>query len=779
MYLLCFSSNKNIIIIILGVSYFYITKDNSIETFENLITNGNFSSGNKTGSVKVMNNNNKIVNMPNPGDNNYVLKQSSQLSKNSNETDVFYVIEKKLEQKNNYMFSAWVTETKNWDGKDTLFYVKIWMNSGPPKILISSGDIVSTKTVKDYQWELRQFSVLMPADSTGHIQWYLGYNPDNLEGYRYITNVSLDVYYPQLKELKAIDNLRAMVSSFDDNSFDSNSNTKIWKDMTNHKNDFVWSNIPIWNKTAGFNTANNILIGNSLSDIVNLSDEFTIVWYGQSLINTQGILFVIETIDPSKSLTYTIDGVKNTLNILQNNNPIASYSIGLPKMDIMYSVSYSKNGDLKLYINKVNMSTKSLVNVKNLQLKNTDFKFNPTGELSMKLYNLAVYNSALDVLEISNLYNYFIHISSEQSGSIKKIPLSYNYIKKPSTCKLQSLERVHFNQPNKNKKMPMENENYRWNELGNGQPKISTKITDDKGFTLENCKKACKYATRPICDGLSFDNKDGHCVTYSKMGNELVDIQNEDLKTLRFDFVQKDTVRQNTREGFVPTFMHPKKYNKETFFGTQGLNKTRKEFQKQNNIEREKVSKLLEEAEKMQSEINVVFNKKIKALHQSLTKNDRSQRDKLEKIIKSTNIQHKNESNQIEKKRLELLSELIKLENKVNDEPQPTISKNNIKSVENQGDLIDTQGSVVKNAKYCSSIENKADTAIFNRIVYSEEENTQSDWRDTPNMNQYIRKDKIPCWGCNLKEDNCYQKCKQKQEDNDDTDTNKIYKFLV
>ena len=75
---------------------------------------------------------------------------------------------------------------------------------------------------------------------------------------------------------------------------------------------------------------------------------------------------------------------------------------------------------------------------------------------------------------------------------------------------------------------------------------------------------------------------------------------------------------------------------------------------------------------------------------------DRTQTKKLEKIIKETNLKHQHESKDIEKKRLELLSELIKLENKVNKEPQPTISKHNAKSVENQGDLIDTQGSVVK-----------------------------------------------------------------------------------
>ena len=65
-------------------------------------------------------------------------------------------------------------------------------------------------------------------------------------------------------------------------------------------------------------------------------------------------------------------------------------------------------------------------------------------------------------------------------------------------------------------------------------------------------------------------------------------------------------------------------------------------------------------------------------------------------------------------------------------------------------------------------------------MVYSEEDTeNHSGWKDSPNMNQYIRKDKIPCWGCNLKEDNCYQKCKQKQEDNDDTDPNNIYRFMV
>ena len=108
------------------------------------------------------------------------------------------------------------------------------------------------------------------------------------------------------------------------------------------------------------------------------------------------------------------------------------------------------------------------------------------------------------------------------------------------------------------------------------------------------------------------------------------------------------------------------------------------------------MSQLLEEAEKIQSEINSIFNTKIKALQQSLMKhgNNTNQKKKIEQAIKNTNQKHQHESKEIEKKRLDLLSELIKLENKVNNKPQPTISKHNAKSVENQGDLIDTQGSI-------------------------------------------------------------------------------------
>ena len=47
-------------------------------------------------------------------------------------------------------------------------------------------------------------------------------------------------------------------------------------------------------------------------------------------------------------------------------------------------------------------------------------------------------------------------------------------------------------------------------------------------------------------------------------------------------------------------------------------------------------------------------------------------------------------------------------------------------------------------------------------------------------MNQYIRKDKIPCWGCNLnEEDSCDNKKKIKEEKYDETDPNNIYRYLI
>ena len=126
------------------------------------------------------------------------------------------------------MFSAWVTQTKNWDGKDTLFYIKIWMTRWTSSKYYN-GDLVKAKSINEYEWEPRQFSVLMPPILLDILSGILAIIPDNLDGFRYITDISLDVYYPHLKELKAVDNLRSMVSSFDDYSFNSDSNSCTWK----------------------------------------------------------------------------------------------------------------------------------------------------------------------------------------------------------------------------------------------------------------------------------------------------------------------------------------------------------------------------------------------------------------------------------------------------------------------------------------------------------------------------------------------------------------------
>ena len=132
-----------------------------------------------------------------------------------------------------------------------------------------------------------------------------------------------------------------MFSSFNNKSYDGSGEQ--WNDMTTNNHNFVWSNKPKWSNIAGFNTYNNSLICGKLIDM-NISDknpEFTLVWFGQNKINTQGLFTVIPTVDGNISIN--IDAISNSLLIKHNNNILGTYNIGLASMDLMYSIVYNDN----------------------------------------------------------------------------------------------------------------------------------------------------------------------------------------------------------------------------------------------------------------------------------------------------------------------------------------------------------------------------------------------------------------------------------------------------
>jgi len=433
--------NKTIIIIFSIVTiisiycYFYRNALNTMdEGFENLIKNGNFDNAEKSSDVSVMNENNKIITLANPGNTPYVLEQSSVLSKGTKypkDTSVSYIIQSVLQQKKHYLFSCWVTYTEDWNGKNSMFYIKIWNTNNDPTIIVNNGNIVNSKQIESNTWELRQYSIQLPQNATGHIEWHLGNNPENTKGTRYVTDIKIDTYYPLLKELRVTDYLECMLSSFNNLSYSGSS--KEWKDITTNDNNFVWTQSPQWNKLAGFSTKDNVLRGKSLTNM-NISvdkPEFTIVWFGQTRINTQGLFTVIPNLDSQNNISILINAIDNSLVVKQGNNIVGTYNIGLSSMDLMYSITY-KDGNMHIYINDIEITEKKPLHFnKKIHLNHSDFIINPNSGLAMNIYNLAIYSTDLSKKNIGHLYKYFIHILSKHSGSIVPKPMGYNHIQKP------------------------------------------------------------------------------------------------------------------------------------------------------------------------------------------------------------------------------------------------------------------------------------------------------------------------------------------------------------
>lgn len=818
------------------LAYYLINDNDEGFTNPNLIDNGSFNDGKKITNTEKMNANNKIIIYPNPGNSSYVIKQSAKLVSN-NVSEVIYQINIKVKANKEYLLSCWVSHTNNWDGKDDLFYLKLWKLKGNPDIKVDNGKVVSTKNINKKTWELRNYLIKIPNNTSGYIDWYLGYNPGNSNGFRYITNVSFEPYFPLLKHFSTTNGLQCLLSSFNSNSYDNSNYSKIWKDLSSNGRDFKWNNRPKWNKFTGFDTSNNKLIGHSLKKMSmdNTKLEFSLILFGQNKPKTKGDIFKLETENVANSITTTIDTYQNEIIIYQNDKIKSQLDLGISTMDMVYTICY-KNGKMKIYINNVEITKDKDIQLDKLILSDKPFIINPNSNWNANIYNLLIYNRQLNEKEIDNIYKYLIYQLSSNSGNYSTKPLTNNEVKKPDMSRLQmnyETPNVEEEEEEENREKPLsemdiseilEEENQTWHKQGFGWPKNQAKRKMGKGFSLEDCKQACLNATAPYqCKAISIsEGGEGVCDLYTNTSKELEGVDYKDAKEKemvtynRLDLQQPDeeTVEE-TQESFIPSFHIPKKTNlNEGFWGTQTFSKTTKEKNKKIEQLKLKITQQLNSLEIIEKKHQIIFKEKTKNLMISLNYSNNSNKKKtISKQIRDVNNLHQKHTTDITKKRQDLMTKLINLENIVMDRKTTstiTLPSTNNKPNTNIGyrPLIDAQGQTINNATYephkpecpiriekpkscelyqydengnntgkCEKYRiNELDTGIFNRVLYQPPD--KDGWQQCPNMNQYIRKDKIPCWGCNLEDDDCYQKCKEKEMIYDTTDRNNIYRFL-
>jgi hypothetical protein len=153
----------------------------------NLVTNGDFQSGNDIVEVGMTRNNYQILPQDNPGNSKYVLQHAS------NETDNLYQLLIDGIPGETYIISCWVYYTPDWPVEQTRLLFGMVESNGSFTNFTDSLLVNRTKEIGDKTWEQRYNVITIPENSNGNIKLNLGQTATaTTSGARWITNVQVE-----------------------------------------------------------------------------------------------------------------------------------------------------------------------------------------------------------------------------------------------------------------------------------------------------------------------------------------------------------------------------------------------------------------------------------------------------------------------------------------------------------------------------------------------------------------------------------------------------------
>ena len=264
--------NKYIyIIVLLSIIGIYLYCNSaSIEGYDNLINNGNFEGGNLSNQASGSTSGNNIIKMDNPGKSSFVLEQTAIESGKTR-----YQLSIDIKKGTNYKLSSWVCYSSDWDGNFNLFSLVIHKNNGSNVTLVENGTQTETKLLGKKIWRKMVFKFQTPVDTNGKIDVFIGYNPENSLGKRYVTDIELVQDYPLLEDIPVNKGLILFLSAHHNNSLSLNSN--IWKDISQSGNDFELENEIISNN-SWISLEQNKIVGPPSNLLIPDENKFTLIF---------------------------------------------------------------------------------------------------------------------------------------------------------------------------------------------------------------------------------------------------------------------------------------------------------------------------------------------------------------------------------------------------------------------------------------------------------------------------------------------------------------------
>lgn len=392
-------------------------QNNNENNFENnLIKNGDFTGGKQICNHTHFSGINRVVRKKNPSNSSYVLEQIN----SSNKT--YYEIQINGESNQHFLLELWVSFHGLNRNKDFRNLVKINANCEKKIIDIKNINYNVDKKLNlgnNTNWYHVKYSFKSPEEYCSKINIYLNYTT-NLQAKKiYFSDIGLFKVLKDAINFQVIENL---TSFLDGKNYTSSSISKKWKDISNHNNNFVWSKRPIINNKKMFiNTLNNKLHGNNAKKIIGSNDGFSIV-------------LVFSSNDKSNNSIFEDDNIenKNLINILTlPGNNRESIKLFMPNGKGKIKVVFNNKGEFTKYsrplryYNKtvivltyknrfINVYQDSVRVIKNMKvdkvhISNQDIKINENGKWNAKLFAVLFYNDILSNQKIKGIYDYFIN----------------------------------------------------------------------------------------------------------------------------------------------------------------------------------------------------------------------------------------------------------------------------------------------------------------------------------------------------------------------------------